>query len=365
MKHSVKNNSRQIEVAINKNIELLGFAYFLGYEGNELESKEEFTSNKISKKEWYGYGFNVYQKYKPYAGSKNLAVIIHFAEDIWLDYLGNLLIQLDNFPNAKMKEEIIVSDYIRFSKNKDSAQARNHVSVFITAFNELYKEVDFDNYMATNKKKYENALLQVRNKMPDQHFVAEMEKFYQKKFDRYTLLPSLTIPTGMGFGLRYTLEGNTSIFNLFGPFTVQQFKDETNLDMGFNSEDRLREKSTHEFGHSFVNPVIDNLSKKLMEETKSLYEPIKKAMSDQAYTNWKICLYEHFVRAGEIMIARNLNKKREAESLLADYVENRKFIYLPVIIEELERYNDSRIISYPETIQSIMERFILKTKSNL
>ena len=39
-----------------------------------------------------------------------------------------------------------------------------------------------------------------------------------------------------------------------------------------------------EFGHPFVNPVIDGMLSELLISTQSLFDPIKLAMADQAHT---------------------------------------------------------------------------------
>ena len=63
----------------------------------------------------------------------------------------------------------------------------------------------------------------------------------------------------------------------------------------------------HEFGHSFVNPVVDSIPPVDISKTERLFEPIKSAMEKQGYNTWKTCLYEHFVRAGEVVIAKLLD----------------------------------------------------------
>jgi hypothetical protein len=84
-------------------------------------------------------------------------------------------------------------------------------------------------------------------------------------------------------------------------------------------------------------------------------------MEDQGYPSWKYCLYEHFVRASEVVIARNMGYLKEAAGLQKHYIEDRKFIYLPLIIEQLTRYNQNKNISYQEAVMQAMEK--LKTKA--
>ncbi|SKB80440.1 DUF4932 domain-containing protein [Dyadobacter psychrophilus] len=344
-------------IKINKNVELLGFVYFLGYEGGQSETAGYSSRTKAR----YAYGLDVYKQYKSHAGSKHLAVAIGFAQNIWLDYFLNLLVQLDEFPHAKLDNDIALAYYRRFSPKGDSTEARANASAFIDAMNGLYREVDFELYMQQNACKYENAKSQVTAGLPDSRFVPAMESFYQGHLDSYNLLPSLMIPAGMGFGVKYKAGEKTHAFHIFGSFAPPVYHVDSQLNMGFDNKKHLLELSTHEFGHSFVNSAIDRLPAEMITATESLYEPISQAMSDQAYTTWKSCLYEHFVRAGEIVIAQNLGNMADAMALKEHYIANRKFIYLPELLKELESYNASKNGSYMQAVERAMERLREKT----
>ena len=67
--------------------------------------------------------------------------------------------------------------------------------------------------------------------------------------------------------------------------------------------------------------------------------------------------YEHFVKAGEVIIARKLGNTKEAKKILEDNVKA-KFIYLPVIVKELEEYdkNKSDYKSYDDVVPVTIAR---------
>jgi hypothetical protein len=102
--------------------------------------------------------------------------------------------------------------------------------------------------------------------------------------------------------------------------------------------------------------VIDRIPKQLIRETGFLFDTIKTAMENQGYNNWTGCVYEHFVRAGEVIIAKNLKHYQAAERLQNEYINTRKFIYLPLIITELERYYKNKKVTYEETVIRVMEK---------
>ena len=181
-----------------------------------------------------------------------------------------------------------------------------------------------------------------------------MELFYDKVFDKYLLIPSLTIPKGMGFGIKATKDKNTVVYNVFGALGFQKFDNNEKLIMGFSNEIKLRELSIHEFGHSFVNPVVAQLPDSLFINTAHLFEPLKGAMSDQGYNTWKACVYEHFVRAGEILIAEKLGEN--TKELTKEYEETRQFKYILEILFELKKYDDGFYKSYYEAVEKAMEK---------
>lgn len=347
-----RRTGREFEVGMNTNVELLGFVYFLGYEGTQSETGS--YSEKDRKR--YAYGIDLYRQYKSFAGSKHLATAINFAQDIWLDYFINLLIQLEDFPNAKLSDRVDPAYYRRFSTNGDLAEAKRNVSAFIEAMNGLYKEVDFGSYLLRSRKLYANAVAQVKAGLPHEGFLPAMEAFYQGRFERYTLVPSLTIPAGMGFGARYGSDHKANAFHVFGTFAIQQWADSAHIDMGFGDKKHLLELSTHEFGHSFANPCVDRLPELLITETQPLFDPIKDAMARQGYMSWKTCLYEHFVRAGEVEIARKLGHHEDAERLRNHYVSDRKFIYLDTLLVELDKYNATGKGTYQQAVETAMLR---------
>ncbi|MDJ1497036.1 DUF4932 domain-containing protein [Cytophagaceae bacterium DM2B3-1] len=355
-------SQKRIAIEFNHNVEFLGFVFFLGSLGSQYEQTEDTYFNGIKKKEWHAFNLSLYRKYKSYQANKDLQTVARFIESLGGSSLIRLLIQVPEFPHATLPASMPKEEVLFFSSTNDSLEAYSHAQEFLQAANRFYKEVHFEKYFQENQRLYDHSMEQIRKNMPPEGFIDAMEQFYRRQFDGYQLLPSLTIPAGMGFGLQLTTAGKTTILNAFGSFGPQRFAKDSLPDMGFANPKRLRELSIHEFGHSFVNPIIADLPAELTESTKSLFDTIKTDMEDQAYQNWKTCLDEHFVRAGEVMISHNLGYSQEAEDLLQYYITGRKFIYLPVIIQELKVYNQNPYVTYASTVQKALEK--LQKQSN-
>jgi hypothetical protein len=351
-----KSRGKEIGVKFYKNIELLGFAFFIGSMASDADREEAKMPNGIPKREWFAYDLLLYKKYNSFATHPDLLTVAHFGEQHEGSHLARLLLQLPEFPHAEIKPEQDEPILQLFIRPGDSAASVKEVLAFVAAANRLYKAVDFDAYLKESAPYYKKALQEIRSVLPDARLITTMEQFHRRQFDHYALLPSLTIPSGMAFGVNYTLKGKSTVMNLFGPFAVPQLKDTANLNMGFANADHIRELSTHEFGHSFSNPAVAQIPPSLVKETAALYEPVKEAMENQGYNDWKSCLFEYFVRAGEVVIARKLGNGPSADRLLQHYVRDRKFVYLPLVIEELERYDRAPWMSYLQASIKVMEK---------
>lgn len=348
--------NKKLKIQINKNVELLGLAYFIGFEGIDIETKTiDVRGKKMPKKDWHNYGYHIYEKYKKYATNESLLNSFTVADHLWLDYLIAFLLQVDDFPNAQLTEAIPESYYINFSKTKNLKEAKENAAIFLGGLNTFYNQIDFSQYLNDSEKYYDKAIEEVRKGLPETDFIGTMEAFYKSSFDTYILVPSLTIPKGMGFGVRYSKDGKTHIFNVFGALDFQQFLNTSELQMGFTDKQRLRELSVHEFGHSFVNASVDKVPEKLINDTEPLLEPMRLAMSNQGYNTWRASLYEHFTRAGEIMIAQKMGDPAGAEKLLNEYLLDRQFRYIPTILIELKKYDNGQYKTYDETVLAAMK----------
>lgn len=356
---SSTHSKHHLTVAFNTNVELLGFAYFIGFEGTNSDTQwMEINGKKILEKDWQNYGYDFYQRYKRFSGSENLIRALTVADHLWLDAIIPLLLEVPDFPAAKLTEGISDHLILPFSVKKDKKEAIRNVEIFLEACNRFYTEVNFQQYLEQCSKYYDAALNQINKHLPDLAFIKAAESFYRQQFHHYYLVPSLTIPKGMGFGPRKTKDGRTTVYNVFGAVDYQVFKDMPHPDMGFGNESKLRELSVHEFGHSFVNPEMSKLTAESFKRSASLFKPLQQAMNDQGYNTWPACVTEHFVRAGEIAIARRMRDKKTAKRLMEEYVGEKKFVYIPQILVAIKQYEKNKNETYLDMAKRVMEQWV-------
>lgn len=119
---------------------------------------------------------------------------------------------------------------------------------------------------------------------------------------------------------------------------------------------RLLDVLLHEFGHSFVNPVVEQYPE-LLVQGSDRYEPIREKMMAQAYTSWNICVCEHFVRAAVIRLVETIRGPEAAENLIK-YEERQYFGYIRPIVAKLREYEflrDSTGISYADYVPELLK----------
>lgn len=296
------------------------------------------------------------RNYKIYKAESNAAIMElyrnHLKHGLYNDGLARFLMQIAAAPNARIGTDTDSSLILGFSEKKEFHDGLLKANEFLKAFNEFYVLTSFNKYMTEHKRIYSKIITEVNTIKPGGVLITTMEDFYQQKFNRYYLVPSYNMLPTTGFGIADNRSNN--IYNIFGPFSFQHFGDNT-LVTGFNFKDKLAGLSIHEFGHSFVNPILEEVPDSIKKMTNHLFEPIRELMQQQAYPTWNICLNEHFVRAGEIIIARKMGKYSEAADGLASNIK-KGFRYLPFIVEELERYNiaGKRRQKYSEQVLQIL-----------
>lgn len=353
--------SNGMQVRFYKNIEFLSFVFFMGSMADQYENSEETFPNGVKKKYWHGYDLSLSKRYRSFKEDANLKTITRYAENYDGSHLFQFLIALQDFPNAHLNEIADERTYSFFAAN-NKEEAQKHAEKLIDALNAGYQTLSFEKYFSDSLAVYKSTIKDIEHSLPNSKIIAEMERFYRSSFGSYTLLPSLTLPAGMAFGGSEMRNGTQHIFNVFGPFGMKRI---AGIDKPFFADTtHLQELSIHEFGHSFVNHVVYEAGRKDIDSAQSLFEPIKARMEDQGYNDWVSCLCEHFVRAGEVMVARNLKRTKAAERLKEQYMNDRKFIYLPIILRHLEAYDKNSKQSYAQTVKNAIQELVQLAKGN-
>lgn len=338
----------RIEVALSPNLELLSLCnLLLQYEDLAAIPETQtvdFAGKQTKVKDLYALNLRLAAPYTTFASSPHLAVLKSFFDKNFYLHYADFVLSLSDFPQARWQSDN------RFRQLFASAAEAEQ---FVEACNAFYQEIAFDDFLRQRQPYYKAMLAEVNTNLPPLGFLTEMEHFYNQPSATYRLYPSLT----MSFSTGFAVGGEQVIGNVFGSFIPPaNVTDEAGLHLGFADPQALRTICVHEFGHSFVNPAVDQVSTQVLTATAPLFNPIQKQMAAQGYNAWKICLYEHFTRAGEVLTARLVGDSAKAQELLQENVTQRHFRYLPQIVEQLDYWYNHEYLtkSYPQKVQEII-----------
>lgn len=346
---------KMVSVKNSTNIELFGMLLQLDNGADFIAAKDTvmIDGRRATWGQWYALAVTNYSLYKAYDTCRAMQLYRKLLnEGVYNDFFVDFLLQVDEAPNAKINSLTDAVVIRGFSPKGDTAEARLRANEFLAALNDFYHTISFDQYLQKHKENYAQANAQVKLNLPGGELLPIMEHYYRQQFNGYYLVPSLNILTSMGFG-KVNWSSRT-IYNVFGPFGFQDF-DPQHPDMAFNYPEKIKVLTVHEFGHSFVNPAVDRLPDALIKSTAYLFEPIKKEMEKRAYPSWRICLYEHFVKVGEYLVATKLGDTARAQTFLQDAVAA-GFIYVPFLVKQLEHW-DKQVssVSFEQGVLQAME----------
>lgn len=285
--------------------------------------------------------------------------------------LNSYMLSITDLPGIALNIPSFPYDVKQYKPGDRSTPVRK-TREFLVLLNDFYKLSNFDKQFKKNEPIYQAIENEVKGKLPDQRVVSEMEKYYGKSFPSYNLTPSPLLPNGVGMGFGVSRKDNegTHIHNIFSTFasadidTIKILK--PNVFFGFGQEGPLRELVVHEFGHSFVNPTIYDNEKYMpaIDSLSSLFtDELLAGMSWQGYQTWRVCLAEHCVRTGEVRIAERLGLKEDAERLMKYHTIDRKFIYLPLLLEVYKKCeSDPDVRSFDDFAPAIIKALSPATK---
>lgn len=179
-----------------------------------------------------------------------------------------------------------------------------------------------------------------------------LEKYYGKKLSSYNLILSPLLHSG-GFNSEITDQnGKKEVYALIGPNGEIDFV--PYFDKNYMETDMI----LHEFGHSFVNPLVEKYDIEI-ERLKSKYftQKLEENAKLQGYGEWKYVFNELLLRATTIQIAQKHFGKEKANKLL-EYEKSIGFELVEKILEILREYetNRNKYVDFDKFYPILIER---------
>ncbi len=333
----VKNDTNEIKIEINNNIETIGIILNLSFVGDFILERSrkgrnyEFT--RLVRREFEAYknhkAVNNFNKIK----DNKLAIFGHYYYGLSFSELPEMIKLQPNF------DEFYGNDSLN-RKEIDSI-----LTEFDKSVREFYKDAKLDAFFAKNKDVYTSVLKETKNAIPN-NIISIMEKYFGNYKNEYVIVPSLTIPVGWNFGPKMKIDNKTVFYYVTGPAEDMKpvrtkFSEIKQTDsLGFENSRYYRELAIHEFGHSFVRFIDKVKNKKLWQSLSYLNnDKLKKDFKKIGEgTEWSTIFEEHLVRANEIMIWREMGKTEMADEKLEYEYNKEGVLYIREFVKSLEKY---------------------------
>jgi len=240
------------------------------------------------------------------------------------------VLQFSDFPKfKKIKEK--VDNYETVPKAK-----KNLLENFRKELIKFNQDTLFQSYLSEIKPINQKVISQVKESETISELPTYLEKFYGKKLNSYNLILSPLLHSG-GFNSEIINQnGEKEVYALIGPNGEIDFM--PYFDKNYLETDLI----LHEFGHSFVNPLMEKHDKEIESlKSKCFTEKLEKYAKYQGYSEWKFVFNELLLRATTIKIAEKNFGKEKANELL-EYEKSIGFGLVENILEILKEYDQNR-----------------------
>lgn len=255
--------------------------------------------------------------------------------DFTYDAQPNFILNLGELPYLRKDGEF--SDYIvgrAWGLGGDTILEK-----FRLALIDLAVESNFEQFFNEHRRDYEEQIDKISKGFKPREIIEWQRDFFGWEGSYYhTVLAPAMFPSG-GYGA--TAEKSNGENHIYQVVREDGY---TETEPEFGDGELLNLLSIHEWGHSFVNPSMEERGFDILfksEELRKLFEPVKEIMMEQAYGSISTFYNEQIIRAMEVIAQKDLYgntyAKREIE------LNERSGFYLTrFTVEQLEYYRENR-----------------------
>ena len=312
------------EARVDKRAELLSIVF-------KLAGNSEYNNMQ----------FKVYAEItEQYFGEYKTHKLITFAEKlrkekgISHDAVMSMAVHLDDSLNPR----------IEFEKSSlDKRWSKDDAATFVKLLQQFYKDAKCEEFFKKSEKMYHEAAIRFLHVYDLIDFDWYVSFYGEKPSEKF----NITLALGVGDTI-YSVEYKN---NISGEREVYMFlgaggTDNTGM-VEYDSYINLYYTTlVHEFGHSFVDPLIDKHKELFMANGEKIFKLLEPEMRMQGFDNWKTMLNEALVRASVVKYLKAHDfEKNMIENLLQHELIN-SFLWIRPLVDVLEKY-DSQRNDYP------------------
>ncbi len=188
-----------------------------------------------------------------------------------------------------------------------------------------------------------------------------MLSFWGPPSKRMTLIPNPTDPPAFGFGPTNRAEA----FYLLGPPAVPRNTPECHRDAQFDYArgDHLSDLAVHEFGHTFMADVAEQLAA-AAEKTAEIGASLEvKSWFPLSYPSWRIRLEEIILRAIQAVWRTECISRESADEYVQDQIDSFGLVVLPTVYQALGEARQRSMTLGPAGAVEVAEAALLSMGS--
>lgn len=253
---------------------------------------------------------------------------------------------------VRLKDAESLSERVPFDRADAGLDSRWHgvkAREFVDALRSFVTDTRFNEFLKSQQALYDFTDSRLRKLVETNLDLPWYTRFFGARSPvRFIIVPGL-VNGGPSYGSSVVAEdGVEEMYAIPGVFEV----DAEGLPR-FSGD--FLDTMVHEFVHSYTNPLVDKYGAQLARAGDQFYEPLREAMSRQAYGDGRTLLYESMVRAATIRYifdhAGPEAARRAQESEWAN-----SFLWIGELCDLLATYEKNRE-AYP-TLESFMPKVV-------
>ena len=310
----IERSVGKLHISIDPRMELLAAIHC-------LSSNQDLANRNLPySKEIIGY-------FKDFSSQEAVKLTENLQQKYGFSYDAPVAFMLHLSQPIELEEKNKLSTYIlkRSGEGKNLEKYRKSIKQFAEISN-------FETFWNSKIHFYNQILDMTIANMGKIDLVRAMENYFNETQESYNVIITPAFWGGKGAFVS-GLNGKETFYATLETTDMQE-------NIPYTSENSILYYVWHEYGHFFVNPLTEKYADRISSQGK-LFEPIKNAMSKQAYSNWGTCVNEHIIRAINIRMVESYSNVEQSKTLLNRELANR-FIYIEPLIEKLKEFEKQR-----------------------
>lgn len=308
-----------IHVCIDARIELLSIVLKLsGYDSLHPGRISETPSP---------YLYDVETYFGKYAGHETIRYFQDINETISGDLPVSIVLYLSEPPDLELQAPF---DEIINARVKDGGALNQYVE----ALRNFAGHTHFSDFFVAHKPYYDALLAGPEKSIEESGVVNLLEGYFGARQPAYFVIFAPLLKS-VAFGPRvHRGNGDLNTYCVFPSVGVE------NDLITFKEGKALQNRILHEFGHSFVNPLVDRHWGELARYALLMRNIVYNTRASYG-TEWKVSVYEHVVRAVTTRLThREYGEEAGRKEMLAH--EEQGFIYVKALCNKLVEYERNR-----------------------